>query len=769
MQTDKNRHNEMKEMNDTAWLNELNEAQAEAVKYNEGPLLIVAGAGSGKTRVLTYKIAYLLQQGVPANQILALTFTNKAAREMKERIVKLVGESQARYLWMGTFHSICAKILRHEAEKLGFTRDFSIYDTADSKSALKQIVKEMQLDDKVYKTSTVLGRISAAKNALISPQEYAQNKDITQQDRYDRLYQMAEVYALYSTRLRDANAMDFDDLLVNICRLFKEQPQALEYYQQIFRYVLVDEYQDTNYAQYVIVRQLAEPDRHICVVGDDAQSIYSFRGAYIRNILNLRRDYPNARLFKLERNYRSTQNIVLAANSLIAHNRNRIPKDIYSENADGERVTLKSYMSDRDEASGTASDIQLRSRGRSYDDFAVLYRTNAQSRAFENELRRLGVTYRIYGSTSFYQRKEIKDATAYFRLIANPRDNEALVRVINFPARGIGNTTMLRVAECAAEKHVPMFEVARDPERAGLASSTATQNKLRAFAAMIEQFAQDIDTLDAYNFAEKVLLRTGVMTAAAADKSAEGIDRKQNLDELLAGIHDFVDRRLQEGIDFTPIQDFLAEVSLLTDQDEHTDDQTPRVTLLTVHAAKGLEFKQVYIAGLEENLFPSQMCKSETEIEEERRLLYVAITRAMERCTISYARQRFRNGSVNFSSPSRFLNDIDRQFVRMEEAAVQRQSFGWLNLTWGSEPSGTSIHTTAVQEPQQTKIRHVTEAAKAVTDCQFKSGDRVSHRVFGNGTVTRVYRENDNDKIDISFDKTGSKTLLLSYAKLSGI
>lgn len=756
-----------KKMNE---LNELNEAQREAVEYNDGPLLIVAGAGSGKTRVLTYKIAYLLHEGVPANQILALTFTNKAAREMKERIVKLVGESRARYLWMGTFHSVCAKILRHEADKLGFTRDFSIYDTADSKSALKQIVKDLQLDDKLYKTNTLLGRISAAKNALIGPQEYALNADITKQDRYDRLYQMAEVYDLYTTRLREANAMDFDDLLVNTCRLLKEHPQALEYYRQIFQYVLVDEYQDTNYAQYVIVRLLAEPDRHICVVGDDAQSIYSFRGADIRNILNFRRDYPNARLFKLERNYRSTQNIVLAANSLIAHNRNRIPKDIYSENASGERLTLTSYMSDRDEAIGTAADIQRRSKGRSYDDFAVLYRTNAQSRAFENELRRLGVPYRIYGSTSFYQRKEIKDATAYFRLTANPRDNEALVRVINFPARGIGSTTMLHVAQCAAEKHLPFFDVVKDPAGAGLEAGAATQNKLRAFAAMIEQFAQDIDTLDAYTFAEKVLLRSGIMTAAAADRSAEGVDRKQNLEELLAGIHDFVDRRLQEGIDFTPIQDFLAEVSLLTDQDEHTDDHTPRVTLLTVHAAKGLEFKQVYIAGLEENLFPSQMCKSETEIEEERRLLYVAITRAMERCTISYARQRFRNGAVNFSSPSRFLNDIDRRFMLIEEAAAPAPSFGWRNSTWADERRSTPAYTPAAYEPEQpARMRPVAEAAKTVADSSFRSGDRVTHRVFGDGTVKRVYRENDNDKIDISFDKSGDKTLLLAYAKLTAI
>jgi len=744
-------------------LGKLNASQQEAVTHTEGPSLIVAGAGAGKTRVLTCKIAWLLQQGVPANRILALTFTNKAAREMKERIVRLAGEADARYLWAGTFHAICARILRQEADTLGFTRDFSIYDNADSKSVVKQLVKELDLDDKIYKPSAVLGRISTAKNALISAEDYAQNRDITQQDRYDRLYRMADLYRLYCARLQQANAMDFDDLLFFTCRLLRDNEKALTYYRNIFRYVLVDEYQDTNYAQYVIVRNLAEPEQNITVVGDDAQSIYSFRGADIRNILHFQRDYPNARLFKLERNYRSTQTIVQAANSLIEHNNHRIPKQVYSENEPGSRITLTAYMSDRNEASGVAEDIHRTARG-AYNGVAVLYRTNAQSRAFENELRRLGIPYRIYGGTSFYQRKEIKDAIAYFRLAANPRDNEALLRVINFPARGIGNTTLQRVAACATEKGLSFFEVVRHPDEAGM--QAAAVRRLESFAALMDQLAQDIDTQDAYTFAESVLLRSGIMTAAAADRSAEGIDRKQNLDELLAAIHDFVDRRLHEGVSFTPVQDFLAEVSLLTDQDEHTDDTTPRVTLMTVHAAKGLEFPQVYVVGLEENLFPSQFCQSGAELEEERRLLYVAITRAMQRCTLTYARQRFRNGTVDFSSPSRFLNEIDRRYLSVEEHMPAPTAFRWQHSTWGDTPSAAPAPT-APSETLQTKMRPATGVTAAPAECAFSAGDRVEHRVFGKGTVERVYRENDNDKIDILFDGPGRKTLLLAYAKLN--
>lgn len=739
-------------------LSELNPSQRAAVEYNEGPLLIIAGAGSGKTRVLTYKIAYLLQQGIHAGNILALTFTNKAAREMKERIVRLVGQDAARYLWMGTFHSVCGKILRQEADKIGYTRDFSIYDTADSKSVIKQLLKERQLDEKVYKPNIVLGRISTAKNALISVDSYATNQDIAKRDRYDRLYDMAELYRLYQLRLKAANAMDFDDMLMNVCLLFHEYSQTLQYYQNIFKYVLVDEYQDTNYAQYFIVRQLSEPENHICVVGDDAQSIYSFRGADIRNILSFQQGYPQAKVFKLEQNYRSTQTIVNAANSLIHKNEHQIFKNVYSTNEEGDRLSLISYLSDREEAEGVAAHISQAKRTNqvpTYNDIAVLYRTNAQSRAFENELRRLNIPYRIYGGTSFYQRKEIKDAISYFRLCANSKDNEALLRVINFPARGIGETTMKKVSEQSIVLGVSMMDVVAHPIEMALQVSSSMQNKLKAFAERIQLFREAMDTKDAYDFAELVMQQSGILAAAAADKTTEGIDRKQNLDELLSGIHDFVDQRLRDGISFTPIQDFLAEVSLLTDQDENIDDYTPRVTLMTVHSAKGLEFPMVYIVGLEENLFPSQFCTSSFEIEEERRLLYVAITRAKQCCHLTYARQRFKNGSVNFSSPSRFLQDIDRQYLQLSDGSQRMK------------PTHASpIASMPISRPiQQPKLKPIIKQS-ASGDYDFQEGNRVFHRVFGEGVIERIYRENDNDKVDIRFDQQGRKTLLLTYAKL---
>ncbi|MCQ2346212.1 MAG: UvrD-helicase domain-containing protein [Paludibacteraceae bacterium] len=763
-------------------LSELNESQAAAVAYNEGPSLVIAGAGSGKTRVLTYKIAYLLASGVKANNILALTFTNKAAREMRERITQLVDPSLSRYLWMGTFHSICARILRQESDRLGFTRDFSIYDSSDSKSLVKQLIKERELDDKVYKPSVVLSRISSAKNQLVTPESYALDREISKRDRNDRLYEMANLYHFYQLRLRGANAMDFDDLLVNVCRLLDEYPEVREYYQDIFQYVLVDEYQDTNFAQYVIVRQLAAPQNKICVVGDDAQSIYSFRGADIRNILSFQREYRDAKLFKLERNYRSTQTIVKAANSLIHHNENQIYKEVYSEKEEGDRIQLASYASDREEAEGVAASIGQLHRATkrvSYDDMAILYRTNAQSRVFENELRRLNIPYRIYGGTSFYQRKEIKDAICYFRLVANPKDNEALLRVINFPARKIGESTIRKVAECAALNNVSMFDVVQQPSLYSLALSSAPLHALAGFASIISQFMEQIDTLDAYEFADSVLRLSGVMAAAAADKSTEGIDRKQNLDELLSGIHEFVMQRQQEGISYTPIHDFLAEVSLLTDQDEHLEDHTSRVSLMTVHAAKGLEYPVVFIVGMEENLFPSQFCDSPSEIEEERRLLYVAITRAMERCSITYAKSRFRNGSVNFSSPSRFLKDIDRKYICKTESASSRSSFDptngffprWQNSSWEEPESSVSAVRTETKTPRRlSPVSSVpSSATSSLADYPFAKGDRVAHRIFGNGLVQRVYSENGNDKIDILFDGPGAKTLLLTYAKLEKI
>ena len=747
------------------FLDQLNASQREAVTHTEGPSLIVAGAGSGKTRVLTYRIAYLLQQGVPAGNILALTFTNKAAREMKERIMHLVPAQDARYLWMGTFHSVCAKLLRRYADRIGFTSDFSIYDTTDMKSLLKAICKERSLDEKIYKPAAVLARISMAKNNLITPDKYGMNRELLRQDREARMYEIATVYEQYQLRLRAANAMDFDDLLLQMLRLVDEHDDIREQLQQQFRYVLVDEYQDTNYVQYLLVGRLAEPQQNICVVGDDAQSIYSFRGADIRNILNFRQQYTNAAIFKLERNYRSTQNIVNAANSLIHKNQHQIEKNVYSENAEGQPLTLQSYMDDRAEAEGIAKSISMAKRSHSYDDIAVLYRTNAQSRAFEGELRKRNIPYRIYGGTSFYQRKEIKDTLGYFRLAINPRDNEALLRIVAFPGRGIGETTMKKVSANAIEHHRCYLDVMRSPEDTGLDVSAATIKKIRAFAQMIDELGMLSEQMDAFAFAEHVLRTTGVQTALMMDRSQEGIDRAQNVQELLNAIHEFVDQRTQEGIDYTPITDFLSEVSLQTDQDENLQDTTERVTLMTVHAAKGLEFPVVYIVGLEENLFPSQFCVNPNEIEEERRLLYVAITRAMEECHLSLARQRFRNGSVTFASASRFLNDIDRRYVEIVRAAqtAYRPTF---TPTW-STPSMPDMPSISIT-PQKKTTTPVSGSAAPIDASTWKTGDRVSHRVFGNGSVQRVYHDSvtENDKIEISFDGVGTKTLLLSHAKL---
>ncbi|MCR5051005.1 MAG: UvrD-helicase domain-containing protein [Paludibacteraceae bacterium] len=761
------------------FLDQLNSTQREAVTHTEGPSLIVAGAGSGKTRVLTYRIAYLLQQGVPAGSILALTFTNKAAREMKERITKLVQAKDARYLWMGTFHSVCAKLLRSHADLLGFTSDFSIYDTTDMKSLLKSICKERGLDEKIYKPAAVLGRISMAKNNHISPAQYVKNTELLRQDREARMYELPTIYEQYQARLLAANAMDFDDLLLNMLQLLDAFPEVREQLQQRFRYVLVDEYQDTNYVQYLLVSKLAEPQNNICVVGDDAQSIYSFRGADIRNILNFRQRYANAVIFKLERNYRSTQNIVNAANSLIHKNLNQIEKNVYSENAQGQLLTLQSYMDDRAEANGVAESIK-RLRGVNYDNIAVLYRTNAQSRAFEGELRKRNIPYRIYGGTSFYQRKEIKDALGYFRLAVNPRDNEALLRIVAFPGRGIGETTMKKVTTNAVEHHRCYLDVMRTPEDSQLDVNAATQKKIRAFAQQIDELGMLSDQMDAFTFAEHVLRVTGVQTALAMDRTQEGIDRAQNVQELLSAIHEFVLQRESEGIDYTPITDFLSEVSLQTDQDENLQDTTERVTLMTVHAAKGLEFPIVYIVGMEENLFPSQFCVKPSEIEEERRLLYVAITRAMEQCHLSLARQRFRNGSVTFASPSRFLNDIDRRYMEIvretqssyqSAPSFQRSLSSLMNNRVPAFQDISSVAKTSISRVPTNTTTPVSGSSAPIDATTWKTGDRVSHRVFGCGVVQRVYHDSvtENDKIEISFDVVGTKTLLLSHAKLEPI
>ncbi len=777
------------------FLSDLNHNQRAAVECMDGPMLVIAGAGSGKTRVLTYKIAYLLAHGVPAYNILALTFTNKAAREMKNRINTLVGEERARYLWMGTFHSIFARILRQEAEVLGYTRDYTIYDTTDSKNLLKSIVKEMDLDDKVYKTSVLLGRISAAKNNLMHPEDYANNSECIQQDKLARLYRMSDIFYAYNRRLRQANAMDFDDLLFNMNVLLATSPAAREKYQQLFRYILVDEYQDTNYSQYKIVTTLAEPQQNICVVGDDAQSIYSFRGATIANILGFQRQYAGSKLFKLEQNYRSTQTIVNAANSLIRANQDQIPKTIYSEKAVGEQLCLSAFDTDRKEGEYLAKAIRSKVRRfeglkvRKYDDFAILYRTNSQSRVIEDELRKLNIPYRIYGGVAFYQRKEIKDAISYFRLTANLQDDEALLRVINFPARGIGNTTLGKVLEVAHAQNIPAFKVVQRPEAYGLAVSTATQNKLMRFAEMILGFRELMPTTGAYEFARHVLQTTQVLLAAQSDKTAEGQDRLENLQELLNGIQEFERDESMAGNEFVPITDFLAEVSLLTDQDENLKDDEPRVSLMTVHSAKGLEFPVVFIAGMEDKLFPSAFAMSRREMEEERRLFYVAITRAEEECYITYARTRFRNGSVAVSTVSPFINDIDPQYIdRSGEKPAQPmwQSDYSDRTLWRSTRraavQGESLQTPerrttdaslqqSVHSPQAANLKKTTgrqlKGEKTELDCGFAVGSRVQHGTFGKGKVVRAYMENGNEKIEIQFDLySGTKTLLLKFAKL---
>ena len=734
----------------------LNSSQLAAVEYNEGPQLVIAGAGSGKTRVLTYKVAYLLEKGVPAGHILALTFTNKAAREMKGRICQLVGDGAARYLWMGTFHAIFSRLLRQEAELLGYTSAYSIYDTTDSKSVIKHIIKDFQLDNKVYKPNVVHSRISMAKNNLQTPNLYASDREYLMRDRFDKMPEMARIYAEYNRRLKADNAMDFDDILMNTNALLQKFPEVLQRYQDLFQYILVDEYQDTNRAQYMIIKKLAEQHHRICVVGDDAQSIYSFRGADISNILNFQKDYPDAQLFKLEQNYRSTQTIVNAANSLIRHNKGQIRKEVFSELNIGERISLGTYMTDREEAKAVAKQIHaLAPKNYSYEDVAVMYRTNAQSRMIEDELRLLGIPYRIYGGTSFYQRKEIKDALAYLRLVANMEDNEAFLRVINYPTRGIGDTTVERLSEAARLNKCSLMQVAINSERLEIPLSAATHKRVAEFAQMIERFAEEMLVKDAFTFTEDLLTQTGVLRDAKSDTTPEGIARYENIQEMLNGIQEFCLRRQQEGVDFTPITDFLAEVSLLTDQDEHLDDTESRVTLLTIHAAKGLEFRITFIVGLEENLFPSVFCQSVREIEEERRLFYVAITRSMERCYLTNAKQRFHNGQLVFSTPSRFLKDIDRQFILNKDEIVRRPS---------------PIMTPTIASPTHSRLTPTTGAKektkKKTIRSEWQQNDRVTHRVFGAGTVLEVYRENDNDKIDIQFDQVGKKTLLVTYAKL---
>ena len=654
-------------------LKDLNKAQRAAVEYIDGPSLVIAGAGSGKTRVLTYKIAYLLSQGMKPWSIMALTFTNKAAREMKERIGKLVGNDLAQHLYMGTFHSIFSRILRAEAEHIGFNNNFTIYDESDSRSLIKAIVKEMGLDDKKYKPAAVHAKISMAKNNLMSAAAYESDAAIFEQNKRAQMPEVGKIFVAYVQRCKQANAMDFDDLLTLTYQLFREHEDIRHKYAARFDYVLVDEYQDTNHVQMSIVMQLCQEKQRVCAVGDDSQSIYSFRGANIDNILNYQRQFQGTRLFKLEQNYRSTQTIVEAANSLIKHNRNQIPKDVFSENAKGEKIQYKPAYSDKEEAAIVAKDVKRirREDGCQYSDFAILYRTNAQSRSFEEEFRKQGIPYRIYGGLSFYQRKEIKDIIAYFRLVANPDDEEAIKRIINYPARGIGATTVLKIADCAHQNQVSFWEVIGAPEQYGLAVNKGAMNKLETFRLLISSFIERAQTTDVYELGDAIIKESGISQDIMSGKDADDLARQENLEEFLSGMSAFVEERREEGrFDELFLQDYLQDVALLTDADSDGDKDEPRVSLMTVHAAKGLEFPTVFVVGLEENIFPSPLsAASLRELEEERRLLYVAITRAEKHCILTNAKNRWRYGKMEFDNPSRFIDEIDGKLIDCQDEA----------------------------------------------------------------------------------------------------
>lgn len=652
-------------------LNDLNEAQRAAVEYIDGPSLVIAGAGSGKTRVLTYKIAYLLNQGMKPWSIMALTFTNKAAREMKERIGRLVGDDLAQHLYMGTFHSIFSRILRAEAEHIGFNNNFTIYDEADSRSLIKAIVKEMGLDDKSYKPAAVHAKISMAKNNLVSAESYASDAAIYEQNNRAQMPEVGKIFLAYVQRCKQANAMDFDDLLVLTHQLFREHEEIRQKYAARFDYILVDEYQDTNHVQMSIVMQLCKEKLRVCAVGDDSQSIYSFRGANIDNILNYQKQLKGTRLFKLEQNYRSTQTIVKAANSLIKNNRNQIKKDVYSENAVGEKLQYKPAYSDKEEAVIVAKDIKRikRQDNCEYHDFAILYRTNAQSRSFEEEFRRQGIPYRIYGGLSFYQRKEIKDIIAYFRLVANPDDEEAIKRIINYPARGIGATTVMKIADCAHQNQVSFWEVIGEPAHYGLNVNKGTLTKLDNFRLLISSFIERSHTTDVYELGDAIIKESGISQDIMSGRDADDLARQENLEEFLSGMSAFVEERREEGrMDEAFLTDYLQDVALLTDADSEGAKDEPRVSLMTVHAAKGLEFATVFIVGLEENIFPSPLAAmSVRELEEERRLLYVAITRAEKHCILTNAKNRFRYGKMEFDNPSRFIDEIDSSLIEAQD------------------------------------------------------------------------------------------------------
>lgn len=768
------------------FLEDLSDVQREAVTATEGASLIIAGAGSGKTRVLTYRIANLLTQGVTPWSILALTFTNKAAREMKERIAKIVGEKTASQLWMGTFHSMFLKILRYEADKLGYSKQFSIYDTTDSKNLVSSIIKELNLDTQLYKNGEVYGRISSAKNNLITPQAYAANTNLVAFDRQNRKPEIARIYAIYAQRCFKASAMDFDDLLLNTNILFRDFPDILLKYQQKFRFILVDEYQDTNYSQYIIVKKLASQHQNVCVVGDDAQSIYSFRGAKIENILNFRNDYPDYKLFKLEENYRSTQNIVNAANSVIAKNNRQIKKVSFSSKEEGEKIKVLRAFTDQEEGYIVASEIlniQYREHVPS-KDFAILYRTNAQSRIFEEALRKRNIPYRVYGSLSFYQRKEIKDILAYYRLSLNPNDDEALKRVINYPTRGIGNTTMERLAEVSNAKNQSIWVTIEqiDTDNAGIKSGTI--KKLKEFIGMMRQFQSSVFTVDAYESAYAIAMGSGTIRDLKEDKTFEGIARFQNVEELLNSIKEFTESQKNEGVTETiSLADYMENVSLLTDADTQKPEDRDKVTVMTIHSAKGLEFDYVFLTGVEEDLFPSKMTvSSPDQLEEERRLFYVAITRAAKKATISYAQTRYKWGNLSNCVPSRFISEIDPEWVDMpgdintpaEDAeslpTAQSPRFGANPQTGkkltpisqsekSSQGNGGLYRNPSVNKPDN-------DFGATCDPASIVAGMNVTHERFGKGKVLNVEGEGQNRKATVFFQSAGQKQLLLKFAML---
>lgn len=765
------------------YLKELNDVQRDAVIHTEGPSLIIAGAGSGKTRVLTYRIAHLLNQGVNPRSILALTFTNKAAKEMKERIGHLVGENLAKNLWMGTFHSIFARILRSESDALGYPSTFTIYDSQDSKNAVKQVIKAMNLDDQVYKPGEVFSRISAAKNNLITPQAYASNPRAMEADKLARRPQQADVYREYAIRCYKAGVMDFDDLLLNTNILFRDFPEVLAKYQRMFRFILVDEYQDTNYSQYLIIKKLAQEHHNICVVGDDAQSIYSFRGAKIENILNFRNDYPEYKLFKLEQNYRSTQNIVNAANSLIDKNKRQIQKKVFSENEIGDLIRVVNVSTDNEEGFVVANsiiDIRMAER-MMYRDFAILYRTNAQSRIFEESLRKRNIPYKVYGGLSFYQRKEIKDVLAYLRLIVNPRDDEAFRRIINYPARGIGDTTVGKLEECAQQRGITLFETASALELLGTDINKGTQNKINQFVAFIKQFGKQIKTMDAYELAYQVTSGAGIINDIKQDKTPESISRFENIEELLNSIREFT---TQNQIDTGPLtlENYLENVALLTDADSEKPEDADKVTIMTVHASKGLEFKVVFIVGMEEELFPSGMSLSTLEdIEEERRLFYVALTRAKEKVILSHVQTRFKWGNITSCSPSRFLNEIDESYL---DLPTENNNFfpdfeSQEDTSWIRKPKFNRAETSGPESlpafGQPKKLVKLEKAGnKEVVAGDFQADDpskiqagmQVMHERFGVGKVLNIEGDAPNVKATVFFQGAGQKQLLLKFAKL---